>query len=365
MTTALALEKKGVNYKIFEKAPELNEVGAGIWLAPNALQVLETLGILDEIQSNGNAINRITLGKPDLTPLSDNLQDDIQRRFGHTTIAIHRAQLQKILFANIPAAKIKLGKAFAGYQKLTNNKLTVKFDDDTTCETDYLIGADGIHSKVRAQLFPTSKTRYSGQTCWRGIADYKLTDDFQHRGLELWGDQIRFGISAVGVDRVYWFSVALDKANQSDDQSLVKDKLSNLFAGFHPLVKQLLYATESAKIIRSDISDLQPLQNWFKDNICLIGDAAHATTPNMGQGGAQAIEDAYYLSHLIEQHPNENVFPRFQQKRQKKVNTIVRQSWTTGKMAHWKYGKWWRDLLLKNIPKNVLQKKMVELYQIN
>ncbi|MDN5216933.1 FAD-dependent monooxygenase [Fulvivirgaceae bacterium BMA12] len=366
LTTALALEKKGVDYKIFEKAPELNEVGAGIWLAPNALQVLETLGISDEIQSNGNNINRITLGKSDLTPLSDNLQDDIQRKFGHSTVAIHRATLQKILFAHIPAAKIALGKAFIGYEKPAGKKLTVKFSDGTTCETDYLIGADGIHSQVRAQLFPTSKTRYSGQTCWRGIAEYKLTDDFQHRGLELWGDQIRFGISAVDVNRVYWFAVALAKANQrDDDQSLVKDKLSTLFTGFHPIVKQLLSATKPTKIIRSDISDLHPLQNWFKDNICLIGDAAHATTPNMGQGGAQAIEDAYYLSHLIAQHPNENVFPRFQQKRQKKVNTIVRQSWTTGKMAHWKYGRWWRDLLLKNIPKSILQKKMVELYQID
>ena len=109
---------------------------------------------------------------------------------------------------------------------------------------------------------------------------------------------------------------------------------------------------------------MKPLRKWYKDAICLIGDAGHATTPNMGQGGAEAIEDAYYLSHLQKNSMNENVFESFQQKRQGKVNSIVKQSWTTGKMAHWKYGKGIRNLMLKSIPKKLLEKKMIEMYQI-
>ena len=116
--------------------------------------------------------------------------------------------------------------------------------------------------------------------------------------------------------------------------------------------------------MRNDINDLKPLKKWYKNNICLIGDAGHATTPNMGQGGAQAIEDAYYLSHLLEKSPRENVFQLFQQKRQAKVDSIVKQSWTTGKMAHWKYGKGIRNALLKRVPKTLLNKKMVEMYEI-
>jgi len=84
----------------------------------------------------------------------------------------------------------------------------------------------------------------------------------------------------------------------------------------------------------------------------------------MGQGGAQAIEDAYYLSRLIEINPNQNIFNLFQQKRQDKVNRIVKQSWTTGKMAHWKYGTNLRNFMLKNIPKKILEKKMMEMYEI-
>lgn len=364
LTTALAFEKKGINYQLFEKSPKLSEVGAGIWLAPNALQVLEYLNVLNRVKSKGNSIDRITLGKADLSPLSDNYQDIVKNKFGYTTIAIHRAELQKILLEKIPQEKIFLGKGFKSFEKLNSGKIKIIFDDDSESETDFLIGADGINSKIRKQLFPKSSTRYSEQTCWRGIANIKLDKEFEHRGIELWGNQIRFGISKIAEGKVYWFAVALDKPNQKDDKNLIKQRLLKMFINFHPLVHKLITSTPEINILRNDINDLGPLDNWFQGNICLIGDAGHATTPNMGQGGAQAIEDAYYLSKLIENNPNQNIFELFQQKRQKKVNTIVKQSWATGKMAHWRYGTNFRNFLLKNMPKKLLERKMIEMYQI-
>jgi 2-polyprenyl-6-methoxyphenol hydroxylase-like FAD-dependent oxidoreductase len=364
LTTALAFEKKGINYQLFEKSPKLSEVGAGIWLAPNALQVLEYLNVLNRLKSKGNSIDRITLGKADLSPLSDNYQDIVKNIFGYTTIAIHRAELQKILLEKIPQEKIFLGKGFKSFEKLNSGKIKIIFDDDSESETDFLIGADGINSKIRKQLFPKSSTRYSEQTCWRGIANIKLDKEFEHRGIELWGNQIRFGISKIAEGKVYWFAVALDKPNQKDDKNLIKQRLLKMFINFHPLVHKLITSTPEINILRNDINDLGPLDNWFQGNICLIGDAGHATTPNMGQGGAQAIEDAYYLSKLIENNPNQNIFELFQQKRQKKVNTIVKQSWATGKMAHWRYGTNFRNFLLKNMPKKLLERKMIEMYQI-
>ena len=214
------------------------------------------------------------------------------------------------------------------------------------------------------QLFPDSKTRFSGQTCWRGVANIKLSEEFQNRGMELWGNQIRFGISKIANDKVYWFAVAMDKPNQKDDVNLKKQKLLKMYNQFDPLVKELISATPEKAILRNDINDLETLKNWHKGNVCLIGDAGHATTPNMGQGGAQAIEDAYYLGNLIKSNFNENVFNLFQQKRQSKVNTIVKQSWATGKIAHWKYGRNFRNFLLKSMPKRILENKMKEMYKI-
>lgn len=364
LTTALAFEKKGIDYHIFERASELSEVGAGIWLAPNALQVLEHLGVLEDIKAKGNLLGRITLAKADLNPLSDNSQDTVKKEFGFSTIAIHRAALQKILFDKIPINKISLGKSFHSFEKLETNRIKIIFDDLSEFSSDLLIGADGINSKVRKQLFPNSKIRFSGQTCWRGVANINLEKEFENWGMELWGNQIRFGLSKIANNKVYWFAVAKENAKQKDDKRLIKQKLLKMFNNFHPLIKKLISATPEINILRNDINDLEPLKNWYKGNICLIGDAGHATTPNMGQGAAQAIEDAYYLSNLVKSNISENIFQLFQQKRQAKVNTIVKQSWTTGKMAHWKYGKNARNFLLKNLPKKILENKMMEMYKI-
>jgi len=364
LTTALAFEKKGIKYQIFEKAPQLKKVGAGIWLAPNALQVFEDIGLLEKIKANGSSINRITIGTPDLSPISDNLQGKIKNIFGYSSIAIHRAKLQELLFNEIPKEKIHLDKSFTRFEQLDSGKIKVEFKDSTKIVTDLLVGADGIHSNVRKQLFTESKIRFSGQTCWRGVASFDLSKELENRVFELWGNQIRFGYSKIAKNSVYWFAVALDKPNQKNHKEIVKEKLTSMFADFAPLINELITATPTEKILRNDLCDLSILDSWYKENICLIGDAAHAMTPNMGQGGGQAIEDAHYLSSLIAKYPEENIFERFQQKRKKKVDAVVNESWMAGKMAHWKYGQSLRNFFMRRIPKKILEKKMIDLYQI-
>ncbi len=361
LTTALAFEKKGIDYQLFEKAEELKPVGAGIWLAPNALQVLESLEILKEIQEAGNSIDRITLGTPQIEPLSDTDQSFVKSKFGYSTVAIHRAELQRILLDKLPKEKINLGKSFKSYSELDENQIQICFEDGTEIKSNYLIAADGINSKVRKKLFPESKTRYSGQTCWRGVVDFEMPEDFLHRGMELWEKGIRFGISPINKTKVYWFALDLSEPNQKDEEN-IKTLLLSKFKRFHPLVIKLLEKTKEENIIRSDINDLSPMDNWFKNNICLIGDAGHATTPNMGQGGAQAIEDAFFLSNSIAHKDGD--FLSFQKARQKKVNQIVKQSWITGKMAHWQKGTRLRNFILRKTPSSILKKKMLELYSL-
>jgi len=364
LTTALAFEQNGIEYQVFERAPIFSKVGAGIWLAPNALQVFDTLRILDDIKQKGNSINSITIAKSDLSTISNTIQSKFEDTFGCGTVAIHRAELLEILAKAIPKEKITLGKAFKSFEQSDTEGLIINFDDDSTTSTDFLIGADGINSKVRTQLFPKSKTRYSGQTCWRGVSGFVLDGENGSRAAELWGNQIRFGFSKISNDKVYWFAVALDNPNQKDEAHLVKEKLLNMYCAFHPLVIDIIEATPGNKILRNDICDLKPMKDWYKGNVCLIGDAAHAATPNLGQGGAQAIEDAYYLTHLIKRKPDQNNFSKFQQKRKAKVNEIVKQSWATGKIAHLKYGKWFRNQMMKNIPVKLMERKMMELYKV-
>jgi len=365
LTLAIALEQKGIEYEVYEKSPENKPVGAGIWLAPNALQVYEQMGLLAEVQQWGNSIDRITIGRPDLSPISDTPQETIKSHFGYSAWAIHRAELQKLLLSKIPSANVHFGKSIRSFIVDKNNKVEARFNDGTKTVSDYLIGVDGIHSIVRKQLFPESLIRYSGQTCWRGVAHVDLKNEFDNRVYELWGNRVRFGFSRLSLGKYYWFAVALDFANRKDEKNEIKTKLLKLFDQFNPVVRQLINGTDANRIMRNDINDLKPMKNWYKNNVCLIGDAGHATTPNMGQGGAQAIEDAMYLSHFFEKSNGLNVFHLFQKARQAKVNTVVNQSWRTGKMAHWKYGAGLRNLILSSVPRNFLEKKMIDLYTID
>ena len=363
LTTALVFEKLNINYKLYEKSKGPNALGAGIWLAPNALQVLEFTGVLDKVFKVGNVVNRITLANQNLEPLSDVSQLPAKEKYGFSTLAIHRAKLQLALIEAIPKEKIHWNKAFKSY-KLENNAVSIIFQDGTTTQSQYLIGADGIDSKVRSQLFPESQIRYSGQTCWRGVMKSALPLEYKDRGIEMWGKGIRFGLSQLSEAETSWFAVKKSEAFQKDDDFILKEKLLTYFKDFHPLVCQLISNTETKNILRNDITDLKPMKHWQKDNICLIGDAAHATTPNMGQGGAQAIEDGYYLGRLIARNPNKNNFKAFENKRYNRVNNIVKQSWFTGKIANLETGYSIRNIIFSTIPKKLIDKNMYSVYDL-
>jgi len=363
LTTALVFEKLGITYQLFEKTKEPSAIGAGIWLAPNALKVFEYIGLLDDIFSSGNTIDRITLADNTFRPLTDSNQQPAKEKYGFTTIAIHRAKLQKALIRHIPKEKLHWNK---NIELATQNgdHLKLKFEDGLEIKTKYLIGADGIDSKVRSFIFPEAKIRYSGQTCWRGVMESSLPQQFRNRGAELWGKGIRFGFSQISENETSWFAVKKEDAFGIDDRTLLKAELLKQYTDFHDLVKELITKTPLENILRNDIIDLKPMKKWYSDSICLIGDAAHATTPNMGQGGAQAIEDAYYLGRLITKFPSETVFQRFQNKRYARVIDIVKKSWMTGQIAHYNTLSGLRNAFFRSIPKSFLNKTMHAVYEL-
>ena len=366
---ALCFEKLGIDYKLYERAKKLEEIGAGIWLSPNALQVIEWINpkLLEEIQNAGNSFNRILVADHLLQPISDSNQDFVQKRFGFTTMAIHRGKLQKILYAYITKENIVLNKSFVRYALNADHSYKVTFQDNTTVDTQSLIGADGINSKVRKQLFPKSKLRYSGQTCWRGVAEFEVDDQLGPVGFTLWGKKLQFGVSKIEQGKTYWFAVKLSEPNQTDDRKTLKSKLCKMFSEFHPMVNELIGRTEEAKIIRGDLSDLELLNSWYHKNICLTGDAAHSMTPDLGQGGAQAIEDAYYLANFIKVSEDyEEAFHKFYTFRKAKVQKLVKQSRATSKIAITnRLLEIIRNFILKYTPQKFMERQMIELYEID
>ncbi|WP_272151442.1 FAD-dependent monooxygenase [Tenacibaculum aiptasiae] len=369
LVTALSFEKLNIPYKLYERAETLKAIGAGIWLSPNALQVFEWLdpNLLEEIQKNGNSFTRILVADHKLNPISDSDQTFVKNRFGYTTMAIHRGKLQKILYSYLNTNNIVLGKSFKKYFLNNDSSYKVEFTDGTTIKTSAIVGADGIHSKVRKQLFPKSKIRYSGQTCWRGVSNYELPPKLASIGFTLWGQKLQFGVSKIEDGKTYWFAVKLSLPNQKDNKETLKKNLTKLFSEYHTIANDLIKNTPINNIIRGNLSDLELLDKWSENNISLIGDAAHSMTPDLGQGGAQAIEDAYYLSNLIKKSKNNtSAFDKFYAYRKNKVIKLVKNSRITSKIAITnKPLEILRNFILRMTPTKLLQKQMIELYQID
>ena len=359
LTTAIALKKLGIETKVYEKTPQLGETGAGIMLQPNAMKVLNHIGIGEAICDVGKSIDQFEIADQQLKPYRQ-----LKTNFDTTKIiAIHRARLHKVLYDALPSDVVSLNQEYLSHQQ-NENLVSVEFSN-AKVETQILLGADGIHSNLAKQLF-NAKSRYSGQTCWRGIAHMSLPADLANRGKECWGENIRFGFVSISDTEVYWFAVAMAPEHQKDEPAERKAMLMEKYKNFHPLIHEIIQNTDETKMIRNDISDLERLNCWYKDSICLLGDAAHATTPNMGQGACQGIEDAYYISRALSSNDNlKAAFLQFEQERRKKVDHVVNNSWRFGQMAHRPLGRRMVKTIMKLSPTSVLQNQLKKVYSVD
>jgi 2-polyprenyl-6-methoxyphenol hydroxylase-like FAD-dependent oxidoreductase len=362
LTTALTLKQKGFPVTLYEGASEIKPVGAGIIIANNAMQVFQKLGLQDKIQKAGNRISSMKITDENLKPLSVVDLSFFEQKYGVHNVAIHRGVLQKILAEAIGNESINLSKRLIDIQK--NDDFNLKFDDNTSVHSDILIGADGIKSIIRNKLFQENTIRNAQQICWRGVCDYSLPEQYSHELNEAWGKGKRVGFMNISPQKVYWFALA----NQRDVQNIDEVNLGDFFKEFHPDIVQMLNATPKEKIIVAEITDLKPIQHWHEENVCLIGDAAHATTPNLGQGACQAIEDAYVLGKCISEEMDINKsFAQYEKIRKKKAHEIVNVSWQLGKVAHITngLGVWLRNKIMSNIPSSINKKQTEKIFLLS
>ena len=331
LTTAIALQQKGVEIRIFEQAERIEPVGAGIMLANNAMQVYAKLGLKDAIEQNGNPISCMKITDAKLQSISAVDLRAFEERYAVKNVAIHRGALQRILLDQINASHLNLGQELMDVKR-DQTDLILKFRNEKTVTSKYLLGADGLHSVVRNCLFNENIIRNAFQTCWRGVVDFTLAEPYKHELNEAWGKGDRFGFVQIAENKVYWY--ALKTISQVPNNHST-DQLDTYFQDYHALIRDLIESTPRSKIHMTEVSDLRPLTKWYQDQVCLIGDAAHGTTPNMGQGACQAIEDAYVLSSCLEKFEGRDAFANFQRMRMPKVSQVVKRSWTLGKVSHW------------------------------
>lgn len=301
LCTALALVRAGFEPEVYEQAPALLEVGAAIAVWPNAMRVLQKLGCGEEVLKRAGIIRQVRWL---------NYDGKIFRHvnFPETdapALALHRADLQRTLLQALPESLVWLGKKFESYSEV-NGALQARFADGTFASCDVLIGADGLHSRAREQVLNDGPPTFRGYTVWRGVTPSTPAELKPSTAMEIFGRGKRFGIGPVGMGRMGWWATANEPEDRAEDASEHQSKLLSLFEGWYAPVLELIKATPSASILRNSTYDRPPVKKWNDGNVLLLGDAAHPTTPNLGQGGCMAIEDAALLAGCLSRYKDTN-----------------------------------------------------------
>ena len=309
LSAALALLKTGCDVHVYEQAAKFGEIGAGIQIAPNASRLLQRLGLgaaLDAWGVRPGAVHQRrwddgrTLQRAPLGP-------EIEVAFGAPYYHFHRGDLAALLAAALPPERAHAGHRLAGIEE-KDGRAIARFENGVSAEADVLVGADGIHSRVRALTFGPDAPRFTGCAAWRGLVP---AERIAHLGVEvashLWmgpgGHCVHYWVSAQRmlnvvciVERGNW------TAESWTDRGNVADVLAR-FEGWHPVVRGLIGAFSETFIWA--LHDRAPLPSWTRGPVALLGDACHPMLPMAAQGAAQAIEDGAALATLLAAMPGD------------------------------------------------------------
>ena len=342
LTAALALLRRGIEVEIYEQASALREVGAGVQISPNGTRVLHALGIGEQVtalscQAAGKEIRLWSTGET--WPLFD-LGEVSVREYGFPYLTVYRPDLLSCLVEAVqradPAA-IRLGSRVESFDQ-SDAGVVLRLAGGRPARGDALIGADGIHSRVRDGLFGADAPRFTGQVAWRGVIPMERLPPHLARpvgtnwvgpGRHVVHYPLRAGalMNFVGiVERDEW--TAESWTQKGDPAEFARD-----FAGFHDDVQTMIRAIETPYTWALMLRD--PLPRWTVGRVTLLGDSCHATLPNLAQGAVQAIEDGYVLARAIAEHDEvQDALGRYEAARRERTTRMVRGSADNAKRFH-------------------------------
>jgi len=288
LSLALCLARRGVEAHVFERAPEVREAGAGVSLWPNATRLLRQWGLLDRCLELAAPLSVLELRSRHAGVF---LRTEVDRS-DSPTLCMRRPELLAALLSQVPSDAIHVQHNCTSVFE-ADGHMGVTFERQGTKLFDAVVGADGLRSAVRKYVAPDAGQPVSrGYACWRGIAELSLPQSTLGKMSETWGQGRRLGILPIVPGTVCWYATV----NRPIPESATP---LALFAGWPEPIESLIRATPPPLLIESDATDLPRLSRWSRSRAVLIGDAAHAITPNLGQGCCLALEDASVLARLL------------------------------------------------------------------
>ena len=343
LTAALALRQFGFDPTVFEQAPELLEVGAAILMWPNAMRVLQRLGLAKAIQQHGAVLEQAVWLRHD----GKQLNRFRLPKTDQPAVALHRADLQRVLMEALPRESIRLNHVLAKLEQ-PGSEVVADFANQPSVTADLLIGADGLHSRARTQLLNDEAPSDRGYVAWRGVTTHTPRSLPPASAIEIHGKGQRFGIGPLGSGKIgWWCSVnktadVFESATDAKEVSghyyteSTRERLLNLFRGWCEPISELIQSTPLSSLVHNPTFDRPPVRRWGARSVVLIGDAIHPLTPNLGQGGCLAIEDAAVLARCLEKYAEIPVaLSRFETVRYARTAMVGRFSRLYGVVGQW------------------------------
>ena len=357
--TAILLKKAGIESKVFEAWPRATGIGGGLQIAPNGMHVLAEAGLADDMIRRGSICEGIEFFSQCGVHLAS-INREMARRFGQPAVNMRRATLNEAILAKAERDGIEVvfGKRLARIEDRADRPVAVYFEDGSSAEGDFVIGADGVHSATRRHVVPNGPEPFdTGLISFGGFVPRALLEAANNgRSLSMtFGQSGFFGYgycSSQANGAMCWStqpSHGIDAATfRAMDQTALRRHLRLFHAGWHAPIPRLIEAL--GEIVVTSTLDIATLPTWSRGRTLLIGDAAHATSPHAGQGASIALEDALRLSILLQQEQDLGVaFQNFESERRPRVERIVALARRNGnqKREFSRAGAWIRDRLLK------------------
>ena len=309
LAAALAFYRRGVEVAVYEQAGELSEIGAGVQMTPNAMRALKALGLEDSAMAvafepesqvlrswkSGRVIYRAPVRRV------------FRETFGAPHCSFHRADLLAVLAAPLPDSAIHLNARCVAVEP-GDRQAVAHFADGSAVEADIVVGADGIHSTVRKQLFGADSPRFTGCMCWRGLVQVEriprgLIEPASSNWLGPRGHVVHYYVRRGEMVNF----VAIHETDAWTEESWIReadrDELMATYADWHPDLRRLFECSE--RYFKWGLFDREPLPSWTRGRATLLGDSAHAMLPFLAQGAAMGIEDGCVLAELVARLPDD------------------------------------------------------------